>query len=135
MFPNIPMRFLFILFAIFEGLVSYLYFVATPDVIMETHTGMIMSESALHIAKGFAFALAAITVMAFLAAYFVNDRNGLIALSTGFFTYNATVLYYCLYPGFETDFYQRSIFIHGSFALLFAVTIVYLFTKGNAQDT
>lgn len=129
MLPNIPMRILFIVFALFEGLVSYLYFTATPETIMDTHTGMIISDSALRIVRGFACALAAITVMSFLAAVFVKDRNGLIALSAGFFTYNATVLYYCINPGFETDFYETSVFIHGSFAVLFAATIAYLFTK------
>lgn len=115
---------LFVLFGIFEGLVSYLYFTATPEMIMETHTGMVMSESAMRITRGFACALAAITVMSFLTAFYVKESKGIVALSAGFFTYNATVLYYCINPGFETDFYERSVFIHGTFAALFALNII-----------
>lgn len=133
MFPNIPMRILFILFGLFEALVAYLYFTASPETIMETHTGMVMSDSALRIVRGFACALSAIAVTAFLGAFYVKDTRGIAALSAACFTYNATVFYYCLHPGFETDFYEKSVFIHGGFALLFAACVVYCVSRDLQQ--
>jgi len=124
------LKYVFLLFGIFELYAAYSTYIQTPETINATWGGNFITPEAMVYVRGFANGITAIGIISVLA-FFAKGRMTWIAICAGFLFYNVMAAYGCSTSTHLSDRYVAGMYAHIVFSILFVLMLFLSFRNSE----